>query len=81
MRLKQVAILLGQAWPWLCRAILMPGLGALVVLLVGAAVMPELSRLPLLIWIGVNGALALAAALLSAPATRDRADVHPAATE
>jgi O-antigen/teichoic acid export membrane protein len=64
-------ILTGQAWPWLLRAILLPGCGAAAVLMAGAAMMPELSRLPMLIWIGFNAALALAAALLAAPATRE----------
>jgi len=64
-------ILPGQAWPWLVRAVLMPGFGAAVVLTAGAAMMPDLSRLPMLIWIGLNGALALAAALLCAPETRE----------
>jgi O-antigen/teichoic acid export membrane protein len=65
------AILPGQAWPWLNRAILLPGCGAAVALLAGAAVMPDLSGVPMLIWLGLNGALALAAALLCAPATRE----------
>ena len=63
-------ILPGQAWPWLLRAVLLPGCGAALALAAGAAVMPDLSRLPTLIWIGLNGALALAAALLCAPETR-----------
>jgi O-antigen/teichoic acid export membrane protein len=63
-------ILPGQAWPWLVRTVLMPGCGAAVALAAGAAIMPELPRLPTLIWIGCNGALALAAALLCAPETR-----------
>jgi O-antigen/teichoic acid export membrane protein len=65
------AILPGQAWPWLNRAILLPGCGAAVALLAGAAVMPDLSSVPMLIWLGLNGVLALAAALLCAPATRE----------
>jgi O-antigen/teichoic acid export membrane protein len=63
-------ILPAQAWPWLVRTVLMPGGGAAVALAAGAAIMPDLSRLPALIWIGLNGALALAAALLCAPETR-----------
>jgi O-antigen/teichoic acid export membrane protein len=63
-------ILPGQAWPWLVRTILLPGCGAAVVLSVGAAMMPGLSGVPMLIWIAVNDALALAAALLGAPETR-----------
>ena len=63
-------ILPGQAWPWLVRAVLMPGCGVAVALAAGAAMMPEMPRLPTLIWIGLNGALALAAALLCAPETR-----------
>ena len=46
--------------------------------------MPDLSRLPTLIWIGLNGALALAAALLCAPETRkssSRASATGAAPE
>lgn len=64
-------ILPGQAWPWFHRAVLLPGCGALVVLMVGAVVMPELSSASMMIWIGLNGALALVAALLCAPATRE----------
>jgi O-antigen/teichoic acid export membrane protein len=64
-------ILPGQAWPWFNRAIVLPGCGAAVTLVAGAAVMPELSRMAVLIWIGLNGALALTAALLCAPATRE----------
>ena len=63
-------ILPGQAWPWLVRTVLMPGCGAAVALAIGAAIMPELPRLPTLIWIGLNGALALAAALVCAPEAR-----------
>ena len=63
-------ILPGQAWPWLVRTVLLPGCGAAVVLAAGAAVMPDLSRLSMLIWIGLSGTLALAAALLGAPETR-----------
>jgi hypothetical protein len=37
---------------------------------VGAAAMPDLARLPVLIWIALNGVLALAVALLAAPETR-----------
>ncbi len=65
------AILPGQAWPWLVRAVLLPGCGAALVLAAGAALMPDLTRLPLLIWIALNGALALAIALLAAPETRE----------
>ncbi len=64
-------VLPGQAWPWLYRTILLPGCSAAAVLVAGAAVMPDLSRVPMLIWIGLNGALALVAALLSAPVTRE----------
>ena len=64
-------ILPGQAWSWLARAVLLPGCGAGSVLAAGAAVMPDLSRLPALIWIALNGALALAIALLAAPETRE----------
>ena len=63
-------ILPGQAWPWLVRTVLLPGCGAAVVLAAGAAVMPDLSRLSMLIWISLSGTLALAAALLGAPETR-----------
>ena len=63
-------VLPGQAWQWLLRTVLLPGCGAAVVLAAGSAVMPDLSRLPMLIWIGVNGALALAAALFCAPGIR-----------
>jgi hypothetical protein len=65
------AVLRSQQWLWLYRTILLPGCGAALVLVAGAAVMPDLSRLPMLIWIGLNGALALTAAALSAPATRE----------
>jgi O-antigen/teichoic acid export membrane protein len=64
-------ILPGQAWQWLLRTVLLPGCGAALALAAGTAIMPDLSRLPTLIWIGLNGALALAAALLCAPATRN----------
>lgn len=64
------AILPGQAWPWLVRTLLLPGCGATLVLAAGAAIMPELPRLATVIWIGLDGALALAAALLCAPETR-----------
>lgn len=64
-------VLPGQALPWLYRTILLPSCGAALVLVAGAAVMPDLSRLPMLIWIGLNAALALAAAVLAAPATRE----------
>lgn len=60
----------GQAWPWFSHAILLPGCAAAAVLAAGAAVMPHLESLPILLWIGLNGALALAAALLCAPETR-----------
>ena len=63
-------ILPGQAWQWLVRTILLPGCGAALVLAAGAATMPDLSHLPMLIWIGLNGVLALAATLLCAPETR-----------
>ena len=63
-------ILPGQALPWLVRTVLMPGCGAAVAVALGAAIMPELPRLPTLIWIGLNGALALAAALVCAPEAR-----------
>jgi O-antigen/teichoic acid export membrane protein len=64
-------VLPGQAWQWLMRTVLLPGIGAAVVLAAGSAVMPDLSRLPMLIWIGLSGALALAAALFCAPETRN----------
>jgi hypothetical protein len=63
-------VLPGQAWQWLLRTILLPGAGAALMLAAGSAIMPGLSRLPTLIWIGLNGALALAVALLCAPETR-----------
>jgi O-antigen/teichoic acid export membrane protein len=63
-------ILPGQAWPWLVRVMLMPGSGAAVVLAAGAAIMPDLGRVPMLAWIGLNGVLALAAALICAPEAR-----------
>jgi len=63
-------ILPGQAGSWLVRAVLLPGCGAGLVLAVGSAVMPDLSRLPALIWIALNGGLALTVALLAAPETR-----------
>lgn len=64
-------ILPGQARPWLFRTVLMPGCGAAAALLAGAAIMPDLSRLPTLIWVGLNGALALGAALLCTPETQE----------
>jgi O-antigen/teichoic acid export membrane protein len=64
-------VLPGQAWQWLLRTILLPGAGAALTLAAGSAIMPGLSRLPTLLWIGLNGALTLAAALLCAPETRD----------
>jgi hypothetical protein len=64
-------ILPGQARPWLVRAILLPGCGAALVLVAGAAIMPELSRLLMLIWIALNAALALVAALIAAPEARE----------
>jgi O-antigen/teichoic acid export membrane protein len=63
-------ILPGQAGSWLLRVILLPGCAAALVLAAGIAVMPSLSQLPLIIWISLNGALALAAALFAAPETR-----------
>lgn len=63
-------ILPGQAWAWFSGAILLPGCAAAAVLAAGAAAMPSIGGLPMLIWIGLNGALALAAALLAAPETR-----------
>jgi O-antigen/teichoic acid export membrane protein len=63
-------ILPGQAWRWLVRTLLLPGCGAALALAAGAAVMPDLSRLEALVWIGLNGALALASALLCAPEIR-----------
>jgi O-antigen/teichoic acid export membrane protein len=63
-------ILPGQAWQWLLRTVLLPGCGAALTLVAGSVVMPDLSPPPTLIWIGLNGVLALAAALLCAPETR-----------
>jgi O-antigen/teichoic acid export membrane protein len=63
-------ILVGQARPWLARTILMPSFGVTIALAAGLSIMPGLSRLPTLIWIGLNGVLAFAAALLCAPETR-----------
>jgi hypothetical protein len=63
-------VLPGQAWQWLLRTVLLPSCGAALALGGGAAIMPGLSLVPTLIWIGLNGALALAAALLCAPETR-----------
>ena len=63
-------VLPGQAGPWLLGAILLPGGAAALVLVAGVAAMPGLSPLPLMIWIALNGALALAAALLAAPEMR-----------
>jgi O-antigen/teichoic acid export membrane protein len=63
-------ILPGEAWSWLVRVVLMPGCGAAVVLAAGAGVMPELGRVPMLAWIGLNCVLALAAALTCAPEAR-----------
>jgi O-antigen/teichoic acid export membrane protein len=63
-------ILPGQAWRWLLRTLLLPGCGAALALVAGAAIMPGLSRVATLIWIGLDGGLALAAALLCAPETR-----------
>jgi hypothetical protein len=63
-------ILPGQAWQWLRRTILLPTCGAALVLAVGSTIMPGLSRPLTLMWIALNGALALAAALLCAPETR-----------
>jgi O-antigen/teichoic acid export membrane protein len=63
-------ILPGTAWQWLLRTVLLPGCGAAAAVAVPAAIMPDLPRLPGLIWIGLNGALALAAALICAPETR-----------
>jgi O-antigen/teichoic acid export membrane protein len=63
-------ILPGQALQWLLRTVLLPGCGGALALAAGAAIMPDLSPPLTLIWIGLNGALALAAALLGAPETR-----------
>jgi O-antigen/teichoic acid export membrane protein len=63
-------VLAGEASQWLLRAILLPGCGAALAFAAGSAIMPDLSRLPMLVWIGLNGVLALAAALLCAPETR-----------
>jgi O-antigen/teichoic acid export membrane protein len=63
-------ILPGTAWQWLLRTVLLPGWGAAAALAAPAAIMPDLPRLSTLIWIGLNGALALAAALVCAPETR-----------
>jgi O-antigen/teichoic acid export membrane protein len=64
------AVLPGQAGSWLVRAVMLPGCAAGLVLAAGAAVMPDLSRLPMLVWIALNAVLALAVALLAAPETR-----------
>jgi O-antigen/teichoic acid export membrane protein len=63
-------VLKRQAWPWFARAVLLPGCGAATALAAGAVLMPGLPLLPLLIWIGLNGAVAFAAALLCAPSMR-----------
>jgi O-antigen/teichoic acid export membrane protein len=63
-------ILPGTAWQWLLRTVLLPGCGAAAALAAGAAIMPDLPPLPTLIWIGLNGTLALAAALICAPEPR-----------
>ena len=68
--MTHLIILPGQAWPWLVRTILLPGLGAAAVSISGAAIMPDLPRLATVIWIGLSGAPALAVALLCAPETR-----------
>jgi hypothetical protein len=41
-----------------------------MVLVAGAAIMPDLPRAPMIVWIGLNGAVALAAALSCAPSAR-----------
>jgi len=64
------AILPGQAWQWLRRTVLLPACGAAAALAGGAAIMPDLPRPATLFWIGLNGALALAAALVCAPEPR-----------
>jgi O-antigen/teichoic acid export membrane protein len=63
-------ILPGQAGPWLICVVLMPAFGAALALAPGAVIMPDLARVPTLAWIGLNGALALAAALICAPKAR-----------
>jgi O-antigen/teichoic acid export membrane protein len=63
-------VLPGQAWQWLLRTVLLPACGAALVLTGGAAIMPRLSFVPALIWIGCNGALALGIALLCTPEAR-----------
>jgi O-antigen/teichoic acid export membrane protein len=69
-------ILPGQAGSWLVRTILLPGCAAALILTVGVAVMPNLSGVSMLIWIGVNGVLALGAALLATPETRGVIRAH-----
>jgi len=47
-----------------------PGCGAAMVLVAGVPIMPDLPRAPMIVWIGLNGAVALAAALSCAPSAR-----------
>ena len=59
-------VLQGQTWGWFKRAILLPALAAAAVLVAGAAVRPEPSPVATPLWLAVNYAFALAAALLCA---------------
>ncbi len=63
-------VLREQAWPWLLHAVLLPGCGAAMALVAGAAIMPDLPRVAMIAWIGLNGAVALAAALSCVPSVR-----------
>jgi O-antigen/teichoic acid export membrane protein len=59
-------VLQGQAWRWFRRSILLPAIAAAAVLVAGAVVAPEPSPVATTLWLAVNYALALAAALLCA---------------